>query len=68
MYLPSLPKPGDEITVAFSGREDGKAEVLEVRPYTGAYPQWFTHIIKYRALNTRRGWMEITADIENERT
>ena len=67
MNFNTMPKPGDKIEVVFSGREDGIATVLEVHPYTGAYPQWFTHIVRFAAEKTRRGWMEIAANVLSER-
>lgn len=36
------------------------AKVMGVRPYTGRYPQFFTHVLQLSAPNTRRGWLEMT--------
>ncbi len=56
----SKPKPnvGDELPTWFSGREDGLSTVLAVTPYTGRYPEFFSWVVRFTALNTRRGWME----------
>ncbi len=42
--------------------EDGRplGTVLAVRPYTGAYPQWFTQIVRLTAPSTKRGWLEMS--------
>ncbi len=52
------PKVGDEIESWCSGTEDNIATILAVEPYTGRYPQWFTYVVRFTALNTQRGWME----------
>ena len=67
MDLKTLPTIGDPIEVCFSGREDGIATVLDVFPYTGRYPDWFTHVVRFSAENTSRGWMEITVNVDQER-
>jgi hypothetical protein len=46
-------------------KKDGfyPARVLGSRRYTGAYPQWFTHILKLEAPRTQRGWLEMTVNL-----
>ena len=58
-----VPRPGQRINVVGSGEEDGMATVISVQRYTGAYPAFFTHVVRYTAQNTRRGWMEIAANV-----
>jgi len=41
------PEVGDTIYTWASGREDGMATVLEVRPYTGRYPEFFSCIVTH---------------------
>ena len=53
-----LPEVGDRYPTWFSGREDGLSVVLATRPYTGKYPEWYTHVLRLTAPRTRRGWME----------
>ena len=38
------------------------ALILAVFPYTGKYPQWFTHVVRLYAPNTKRGWLEMAVD------
>jgi len=52
-------KIGDKIETWFSGKEDGKSTILEIRPYEGKYKQYCTHVLKVTAPRTKRGWMEI---------
>lgn len=61
-------KAGDLFPIWFppfpdSVKVDGyyQAPIIEVRPYTGKYPQYFTQIVKIPAWRTNRGWMEVTA-------
>jgi hypothetical protein len=35
------------------------ATIIAVSPYTGNYPESFTHVLRLTAPNTRRGWMEM---------
>ncbi len=67
MYFKTLPKKGDKIEMCICGSKDGKETVLDVYPYTGVYKEHFTHVVRYTALRTRRGWMEIAVDVESER-
>ena len=67
MWVAKLPQPGDEIRVIFSGTDRGVATVISVRPYTGRFTQLFTHVMRYTALNTRRGWMEIPLEVAGAR-
>jgi len=52
-------KVGDQITTWFSDRWDGKSTVLAIRPYTGKYPQFFTHFLEVTAPRTRRRSLEV---------
>jgi hypothetical protein len=42
---------------------DGSASVLAVQPYTGRYPQHFTHVLRLAAPKTYRRWLEIAVDL-----
>lgn len=48
------------------GREAGQhlATVIGIKPYTGRYPELFTHVVRLTAPDTRRGWMETVAKLE----
>jgi hypothetical protein len=39
------------------------AIVLAVFPYTGKYPEWFTHVLRLSAPSTKQGWLEMAADL-----
>lgn len=39
-----------------------------VTPYKGAYPEFFTHIIRVRALRTAIGWLEIAVKLPTVQT
>ena len=52
-------KVGDKIPTWFSGEPDGLSTILQITPYTGAFPQWFTHVARVTAPRTNRGWMEV---------
>lgn len=52
------PKVGDKTKYWSSGREDGIATVLEVRPYTGLYKQHFKYFVRLTSENTTKGWIE----------
>ncbi len=54
------PRVGDKIETWFSGEPDGKSRVLAVEPYRGRYTEFFTHVVRVTAPNTRRGWMEMS--------
>jgi hypothetical protein len=45
---------------------DNMARVLDVRRYSGAYPQWFTHDLKLEAPGTHRGWLEMSVNLKDE--
>ena len=49
----SAPKVGDQLDMWFSG-----GVVVNVRPYTGRYPQWFTLFVSVTAIDTVNGTME----------
>ena len=54
-----LPKVGEVIRIWWSSSEgEGRAKVISVVPYTGRYPNYFTHIIRLTS-NCNRGWTEI---------
>lgn len=42
--------------------EGNQARVLTSWPYTGRYPQFFTHVLRVEAPNTKRGWLEMAYD------
>jgi hypothetical protein len=50
----------DDMLEAFE-RLGYPARIIEIRLYTGRYPQWFTVILKLAAPQTKAGWVEMTA-------
>lgn len=50
---------GGKLETWFSCQSDGLSTILEVQPYRGRYPQWFTHVLKVTAPRTSRGWLEV---------
>lgn len=50
----------------FDGRPSGdhRAAVVHVRPYTGAYPDVFTHVLTLRAPRTRAGLLEMSVNLK----
>jgi len=44
--------------------EQNMAMILEIRPYDGRWQDDFTHILKLKAPNTDRGWLEMTVKLE----
>jgi len=48
-------KIGDTFPVWFN--EEG-ATILLIRPYTGKYTKYFTHVLKLVSPRTKRGWQE----------
>lgn len=42
---------------------DGKSSVLAVFTYPGVYPEYFTHVLRVRAIRTNRGWLEIAVKL-----
>lgn len=59
----NVPNKGDKYPTWFSGSPDGHSTVIDVRPYTGRYPQHFTHILRLSAPRTQRGWLEQTVKL-----
>jgi hypothetical protein len=54
-----LPKIGEVIKIGWSSPEgEQRARVISIVPYTGRYPNYFTHVIRLTS-NTNRGWTEI---------
>lgn len=53
---------GDEYGTWFSGKSTGMSTVLKIEPYTGKYPQFFTHVVRLSA-ETQRGWLEMAVDL-----
>lgn len=49
------PKVGDIVPYWFA--PEGTM-VMEVRPYTGRYPEWFRFFVKLQHLGVRRGYVE----------
>ena len=43
----------------FADNPEGMSEVLKVERYRGAYPQWFSWVVRVTAPRTKRRWMEI---------
>jgi len=41
------------------------ARVIEAFPYTGKYPQWFTHVLRLYDPNRIKGWTEMAVDLRN---
>lgn len=35
------------------------AKIIDIKPYKGAYPQYFTHVLQLTNPGTRRGWTEM---------
>lgn len=44
-------------------QSDGSASVLAAQPYTGRYPEHFTHILRLAAPRIHKGWLEMTVDL-----
>ena len=59
-------KVGAAYPTWFSGNADGLSRIVAVKPYTGIYPQWFTHVLELTAPNTNKGTVEMTADARSE--
>ena len=59
-YAVDEPVVGARFEMWSSGRDDGLSTILEVRPYTGAYPQWFKYIVKFTAQNNHSGTAEVS--------
>jgi hypothetical protein len=61
-------KPGDLYPVWWSTgqrNEQGQplAHVIAVLPYTGKYPEYFTHTLRLRAPNTHTGHLECAVQL-----
>jgi hypothetical protein len=52
-------KVNDRVRTWFSDQPDGKSTILGIRPYTGAYPQFFSWVFKLTAPRTHAGWTEM---------
>ncbi len=57
--MKQLPQPGDELSTWTGNPEDSKSFVIKVMPYTGRYPDMFSHVLRYTALNTTQGYMDV---------
>ena len=55
-------KVDDKILTWFSDEPDGMSRILKVFPYTGRYPQWFTHIVRVTSPRVRKGWVEMAVN------
>ena len=57
--------PGDIFWDTGDGRPAGqhRAVVVAITKYTGRFTEFFTHVIRLTAPNTRRGWMETVAKL-----
>jgi len=64
MFFPKMPKVGDEVQMYVTGPV---SRVIALEPYTGRYPEFFTHNMKYTSHISNKGWMEITIDVGEER-
>ena len=42
---------------------DGSASVLAAQPYTGRYPEHFTHTLRLAAPRTHKRWLEMAVDL-----
>lgn len=60
-------KKGDRYHTWFSGREDGMSTIIDVLPYHGKYPQWFTNVLVLSADRTKSGKLEMTVNFENDK-
>lgn len=67
MDFEKLPQIGDQIEVVGSGRDDRMSIVTRVCPYTGRYPELFTHVVRYTALNTRCGHLDMAVNVLSHR-
>ena len=56
-------KVGDKIETWFSDSFDGLSVVLEIVPYRGRYPQWFTHTVTVTAPRTRARSIQMAVDL-----
>jgi len=59
MTLNNLPKVGDKIPTWFSDCPSLQSTVLEVLPYRGKYPEYFSCVLRLTAPRTRRGSLEM---------
>lgn len=41
------------------------ARVIEIRPYTGRYTQWFDAVLRLSAPRTRSGWLEQAVSLKD---
>ena len=64
MYFKELPKRGDSVKMYVTF---GPQCVINVRPYDGKYPQFFTHIMKHSSPITMSGTSEIAIDVGEAR-
>ena len=64
MDFKTLPKKGDQVDMYIT---HPLQTVIEVFPYTGRYPEFFTHVMKYTSPITLSGFNEITINVDQER-
>ena len=53
---------GDEIETWFSDTPSGKSRILDIRPYRGKYPEFFTHMVVVTAPRIRAGKLEMAVN------
>lgn len=51
---------GDKYPTWLSAEPDGMSTIVFVRPYKGAYPKAFTHVLTLTAPRTRAGVLEMS--------
>jgi hypothetical protein len=62
----AIPAVGDIVDVWWTAPEGG-AKVRGVWPYSGRYPEYFTHVIEVDAPNTRKGSLRTVVDARTYR-
>lgn len=52
-------KVGDKYPTWFSDNEEGLSLVLDIKPYTGKYKEFYTSVLVLSAPRTRKGSLEM---------
>lgn len=60
MDFEKLPQIGDEIG---DRRDDVVSIVIKVCGYTGRYPEFFTHVVRYTTPQTASGYMTMAVNV-----
>jgi hypothetical protein len=57
-----IPKVGDQIKL----HKGDVSTVLKVYPYTGKYPEYFSHVLRLSSTQTRSGYIETVIGEHND--